>query len=299
MTRLPQRQKAMAFNTLSPAEETPDTYTVHTSQIFEPLSKTFIPNVSITVSRETGLITYVEHRSSPSISNTPLPSSHDLDLRHLPLILPGLTDAHTHIFLHAYSEAPSRTQELAESPVERILRASNHCRAALDAGFTTYRDLGTEGIGDADTHVRNAVNRGLIPGPRLFVATEPIASSGGYAVRTESDATASLGSPYGAGAGPFSLGLVTNRSRSRHHQSLRRLPQARPTVPGRTPRSQRPTHDNPLPALAPCRPQPQHPPLDTRRAQRNRLRSPRRRRPSSDARAVRTRRSYGGDRRRE
>ena len=72
-----------------------------------------------------------------------------------------------------------------ESLVERIIRATNHLRAALLAGYTTYRDLGTEGASDADIGLRDAVNRGLIPGPRLFVATEPIASSGGYEIRQE------------------------------------------------------------------------------------------------------------------
>lgn len=68
-----------------------------------------------------------------------------------------------------------------ESAVERVLRAANHLRAAISAGYTTYRDLGTEGLGDADVGVRDAVNRGIVPAaPRLYVATDPIASSGGY-----------------------------------------------------------------------------------------------------------------------
>jgi imidazolonepropionase-like amidohydrolase len=72
-----------------------------------------------------------------------------------------------------------------ESLVERVIRATNHCRAALLAGYTTYRDLGTEGLKDADVNIRDAINRGLIPGPRLLVATEALASSGGYAIRQE------------------------------------------------------------------------------------------------------------------
>jgi imidazolonepropionase-like amidohydrolase len=66
-----------------------------------------------------------------------------------------------------------------ESLVERVIRATNHCRTTLLAGYTTYRDLGTEGLSDADTNVRDSINQGLMPGPRLFVATEAIASSGG------------------------------------------------------------------------------------------------------------------------
>ena len=75
-----------------------------------------------------------------------------------------------------------------ESAVERIVRATNHARAALLAGYTTYRDLGTEALGSADASLRDCINRGIIPGPRLFVATDAVASSGSYEVRTESKA---------------------------------------------------------------------------------------------------------------
>lgn len=74
---------------------------------------------------------------------------------------------------------------LHESLVERVCRATQHCRAALSAGYTTYRDLGTEGAFDADVHVRDSINRGIIPGPRIFCATEALASSGGYEIRVE------------------------------------------------------------------------------------------------------------------
>jgi imidazolonepropionase-like amidohydrolase len=69
--------------------------------------------------------------------------------------------------------------------VERTIRAVNHCRSALLAGYTTYRDLGSESMQDADANVRDAVARGLIPGPRLFVATQALASSGSFESRTE------------------------------------------------------------------------------------------------------------------
>ncbi|KAL2169705.1 hypothetical protein VTG60DRAFT_5758 [Thermothelomyces hinnuleus] len=72
-----------------------------------------------------------------------------------------------------------------ESPVERTVRAVNHARAALLAGYTTYRDLGTEALGNADANLRDCINRGLTPGPRLLVATEALASNGSYEIRTE------------------------------------------------------------------------------------------------------------------
>lgn len=99
--------------------------------------------------------------------------------------MPGLVDAHTHIFLHDYATTSSINQEQDESIVERIIRATLNCKQGLQAGYTTYRDLGTEGAFSADVGIRDAVNRGLIPGPRLFVATEALASSGGYEIRQE------------------------------------------------------------------------------------------------------------------
>ena len=72
-----------------------------------------------------------------------------------------------------------------ESIVERTVRATNHVREALLAGYTTYRDLGTEALENYDTNFRDCINRGLIPGPRLFVATHTIASTGSYEIRSE------------------------------------------------------------------------------------------------------------------
>ena len=198
-----------------PKKDSPlsETYTVHTSCIFDSLLKKFLPNVSLTISRKTGLITKVHHRPSLDPSSCPHPAaSEDLDLTSLPLVIPGLVDLHTHIFLHPYASAASQVQETQESPVERILRATVNLRAALKAGFTTYRELGTEGCFTADIDVRNAVNRGIIPGPRLFVVGEAIAASGEYAVRSENDASASLGAPYGGLGAGFSL-ATTNLGR--------------------------------------------------------------------------------------
>jgi imidazolonepropionase-like amidohydrolase len=155
--------------------------TIHTALLFDPRTKQFERNVSIVVDQETGLIADVYRRSD---SRPPHISPHDIDLRFL-VVFPGFVDAHTHIFLHAFSETPSINQMRDENFAERVIRAVNHCRKALLAGYTSYRDLGTEGLQDADVNVRDAVNRGLTPGPRLFVATEAIASSGGYAIRQE------------------------------------------------------------------------------------------------------------------
>ncbi|GME31794.1 Amidohydrolase 1 [Neofusicoccum parvum] len=159
-----------------------DTITIHTSLLFDPRRKAFLPNISLTVSPTTGLITAVTTRPTPDLP-TPLPPT-DIDLRGL-TVTPGFVDAHTHIFLHSYDETPSLNQKRDESAAERTIRAVSHCRTALLAGYTTYRDLGSESMGDADANVRDAIARGLMPGPRLFVATRILASTGSYEPRTE------------------------------------------------------------------------------------------------------------------
>ena len=83
------------------------------------------------------------------------------------------------------SEAGALKQKRDESMTERIVRAVNHCRTALLAGYTTYRDLGSEGMQECDASLRDAIARGLTPGPRLFVATRVLASTGAFECRTE------------------------------------------------------------------------------------------------------------------
>lgn len=157
--------------------------TIHTSSLFDSKKKRFVSNISIEVDTSTGLITRTYERSESWPSRN-VSDSKTIDLRGM-TVIPGLVDAHTHIFLHGYSETPSMNQMRDESLVERVVRATNHAKAALMAGFTTYRDLGTEGLRDADVHFRDTINRGIIPGPRMFVTTECIASSGGYEIRHE------------------------------------------------------------------------------------------------------------------
>jgi imidazolonepropionase-like amidohydrolase len=96
-------------------------------------------------------------------------------------LLPGLIDAHSHILLHPYNEAPWTDQVLKESLAERVVRATAHARQTLAAGFTTLRDLGTEGAGYADVGIKQSIDKGLIPGPRLLVTTRAIVATGSYA----------------------------------------------------------------------------------------------------------------------
>ena len=96
-------------------------------------------------------------------------------------LLPGLIDAHTHVLLHPYDEASWNDQVLKEPLALRVCRATNHLRAALRSGFTTIRDLGTEGAGYADVGLRQAVHEGIVPGPRMLVVTRAIVATGSYA----------------------------------------------------------------------------------------------------------------------
>ena len=95
-------------------------------------------------------------------------------------LLPGLMDIHSHLFLHPYNETLWDDQVLKEPLAYRTLRAGRQATATLMAGFTTLRDLGTEGAGDADVGLKRAIEDGIVPGPRLFVATRAIVATGAY-----------------------------------------------------------------------------------------------------------------------
>jgi imidazolonepropionase-like amidohydrolase len=94
--------------------------------------------------------------------------------------MPGMIEAHSHMFLHPYNETSWNDQVLRESVAERVARAVNHVRATLLAGFTTARDLGTEGAGYEDVGLKQAIEKGVIPGPRLIVTTRAIVAAGSY-----------------------------------------------------------------------------------------------------------------------
>jgi imidazolonepropionase-like amidohydrolase len=93
------------------------------------------------------------------------------DAQRLPLpgttLVPGLIDLHSHVFLHPYDETPWNDQVIKESQTERTLRAARHARDTLQAGFTTLRDLGTEGAQFADVGIKHAIDTGMIDGPRI------------------------------------------------------------------------------------------------------------------------------------
>lgn len=110
-------------------------------------------------------------------------------------LIPGLSDLHSHVLLHPYDETPWNDQVLRESLALRTARAVNHLKATLDAGFTMLRDLGTEGADYADVGLKEAVEQGIIPGPRLFVTTKAIVATGSYGPKGFG---AEIGVPQGA-----------------------------------------------------------------------------------------------------
>ncbi len=101
-------------------------------------------------------------------------------------LLPGLIEGHSHLFLHPYNETSWDDQVLKESRAERTARAVNHAKATLMAGFTTVRDLGTEGAMYDDVGLKTAIEKGIIPGPRMIIATRAIVAKGTYGPRSPS-----------------------------------------------------------------------------------------------------------------
>jgi imidazolonepropionase-like amidohydrolase len=101
-------------------------------------------------------------------------------------LLPGLIEGHSHLFLHPYNETSWDDQVLKESRAERTARAVEHASATLMAGFTTVRDLGTEGSMYDDVGLKTAIQKGVVPGPRMICATRAIVARGSYGPKSAS-----------------------------------------------------------------------------------------------------------------
>jgi len=95
-------------------------------------------------------------------------------------LMPGMIEGHSHLFLHPYNEVSWNNQVITESRAERTARAVMHARATLMAGFTMVRDLGTEGAFFDDAGLKQSIEKGVIPGPRMIVATKAIVARGSY-----------------------------------------------------------------------------------------------------------------------
>jgi imidazolonepropionase-like amidohydrolase len=101
-------------------------------------------------------------------------------------LLPGLIEGHSHLFLHPYNETSWDDQVLKESRAERTARAVIHAKATLMAGFTTVRDLGTEGAMYDDVGLKKAIEKGIVAGPRIICATRAIVARGAYGPKSPS-----------------------------------------------------------------------------------------------------------------
>jgi imidazolonepropionase-like amidohydrolase len=124
--------------------------------------------------------------AGPAASVTVPAEARRIDLAGATL-LPGLIEGHSHLLLHPYNETSWDDQVLRESLALRLARATNHARETLRAGFTTVRDLGTEGAGYADVGLKRAIAQGIIPGPRMIVTTRAIVATGSYGPRYTGD----------------------------------------------------------------------------------------------------------------
>jgi imidazolonepropionase-like amidohydrolase len=117
--------------------------------------------------------------AGPAASMTLPAGAETIDLPGM-TVLPGLIDAHSHVLLHPYNETSWNDQVAHEPLALRIARATVSLKATLDTGFTTIRDLGTEGAGYSDVGLKQAVNQGIIAGPRMLVVTRAIVATGTY-----------------------------------------------------------------------------------------------------------------------
>jgi imidazolonepropionase-like amidohydrolase len=116
-------------------------------------------------------------------------------------LIPGMIEGHSHLFLHPYNETPWDDQVMKEPLALRTARAVNHARATLMAGFTTTRDLGTEGAGYSDVGLKQAIDQGIVPGPRMLVVTRAIVATGAYGPKNAEPEFAARGAEEADGPG--------------------------------------------------------------------------------------------------
>ncbi|HNP07629.1 MAG TPA: amidohydrolase family protein [Cyclobacteriaceae bacterium] len=95
-------------------------------------------------------------------------------------LMPGMIEGHSHLLLYPYNQTPWNDQVLKESDAYRVARGTVHAKNTLMAGFTTVRDLGSEGAGYADVGLKKSIEDGVIPGPRMLVAGRAIVATGSY-----------------------------------------------------------------------------------------------------------------------
>jgi imidazolonepropionase-like amidohydrolase len=127
----------------------------------------------------------IEAAGPPEAVTTPK----DIEAIDLPrdTVIPGLIEGHSHLFLHPYNETTWNDQVTNESFAFRTAEATAHARATLLAGFTTTRDLGTEGAGYGDVGLKKAIEQNIVPGPRMIVVTRAIVATRSYGPKLSTD----------------------------------------------------------------------------------------------------------------
>ncbi|KAF8993090.1 hypothetical protein BDQ17DRAFT_1368762 [Cyathus striatus] len=170
-----------------PPQPTParPVYRILAGKIFDSQARTLVPNQSITIDKAYGVILDIRSSTEPPYTQPgTLPGSEKIEIVDLKkmTVVPGFVDVHVHLLLHTESEASWTDQVTKEPLAERVARATVHARRTLLAGFTTVRDLGTEGTLDSDLGLRKVMagKNPIIPGPRYYCATRAIVSTGAY-----------------------------------------------------------------------------------------------------------------------
>ncbi len=157
----------------APAATTSASYLLKPARVFDGTGQA--PQSGVVVLVQNGRITAVGSAASVKAPG----DATVIDLPNMTL-MPGMIDLHSHVLLHPYNEATWNDQVLKEPLGLRVARATVSMQRTLRAGFTTLRDLGTEGAADADVGLKKAVEQGIIEGPRLIVVTRAIVMRGSY-----------------------------------------------------------------------------------------------------------------------
>jgi imidazolonepropionase-like amidohydrolase len=197
-------QQPQSSATKSGATKTATAFVIHAANVIDGVSNQPRHNVLIVI--RGNRIASVTEGGAPPADVTKV-----INFGPKVTVLPGLIDTHTHIFLQGEDPAEGGYDvQLLKHPVAfRAARATVSARRALEQGFTTLRDVETEGAGYGDLGIKEAINAGYIPGPRLFVVTRAISVTGGYPLEGYNPALTTL--PKGAqlGDGPVELRKIT------------------------------------------------------------------------------------------